>query len=410
MFAGNSENGYWKRNVALFLGGQSLTLIGSSLVQYAIIWYVTLRTGSGVALTAFTVVAILPMFFISPFAGVWADRFNRKTLINISDGAIAIVTLFIAICFIVGYQELWLLWLCAGVRAIGQGVQMPAVNAFLPSIVPQEHYMRINGINNSIQSFSTLISPMLAGVILSFMPITAIFFIDIFTAIAGISILYFFVLSPKKTKEMAEEKNGINYFQDIKAGIKYMLSHRWLVWMLVIFAIYYLCFAPLAFLTTLKVVRDYGGEIWKLTANELVFSIGMILGGLIMSWWGGFKNRMYSMGLSNVLVGLSTILIGIVPNFLSYLIVMGLLGLFFPLLNVPFTSLVQEKIDASFMGRVFSVIGMLSSVLMPLSMVIFGPMSDFISLDILLIFTGAIIVVIAFPFFISSSLRKAGKS
>ncbi|MDR0760453.1 MAG: MFS transporter, partial [Treponema sp.] len=137
----------WKMNTALFLGGQNISLFGSALVQYAITWHITLKTGSGMMLTAFVVTGFLPMFFISPFAGVWADRFNRKYLINIADAVIATMTLIVAICFIAGYEKLWLLLICAGVRSLGQGVQMPAVNAFIPMLVPQEHYTRINGIN-----------------------------------------------------------------------------------------------------------------------------------------------------------------------------------------------------------------------------------------------------------------------
>jgi DHA3 family macrolide efflux protein-like MFS transporter len=143
----------WKRNISFFLTGQAITLFGSLLVQYAITWYITLKTGSGTMLTAFVVTSFLPAFFISPFAGVWADRFNRKFLINMADAAIAVTTLIVAVCFIAGYDKIWLLLTCAGIRSTGQGVQIPAENAFIPMLVPQEHYTRINGINTTIQSF-----------------------------------------------------------------------------------------------------------------------------------------------------------------------------------------------------------------------------------------------------------------
>jgi DHA3 family macrolide efflux protein-like MFS transporter len=403
----NTKNINWKKNAVLFLGGQGITLFGSALVQYAITWYVTLKTGSGSMLTAFVVIGFLPMFFISPFAGVWADRFNRKHLINIADAVIAITTLIVAVSFMAGYEHYWLLWICAGIRSLGQGVQMPAVNAFIPMIVPQEHYARVNGINTTIQSFGNLLAPMLAGVVLSFMSITAVFFIDIITASIGITILFFFVRVSGKTA--SEKHSSIDYFRDIRDGIRYIRNQDWLVKLIIISIIFFMFIAPLAFLTNLKVVRDYGNEVWRLAAHELTFSIGMIAGGALMSAWGGFKNRSYSMGLANILVGLGTIAIGFVPDFWGYIALMGFVGLVFPIFSVAEMSLVQEKIDSAFMGRVFSIFGMFSSVLTPVSMLVFGPMADVVNLNTLLVLSGAVITCLGFPFFASKTMREAGK-
>ena len=169
----------WKINAALFLGGQFLSLFGTALVQYAITWHVTLKTGSGMMLTAVVAAGFMPMFFVSPFAGVWADRFNRKYLINIADAVIAMTTLIVALCFAACYEKFWLLLVCVGVRSIGQGVQTPAVNAFIPMITPKEHYTRVNGVYSSVQSFGNLLAPMLAGTIMSFMQISAVFLVDV---------------------------------------------------------------------------------------------------------------------------------------------------------------------------------------------------------------------------------------
>ena len=228
----------WKINTALFLGGQGISLFGTALVQYAITWYITLKTGSGMMLTAFVVTGFLPMFFISPFAGVWADRFNRKYLINIADTVIAITTLIVALCFMAGYETYWLLLVCAGLRSFGQGVQTPAVNAFIPVIVPQEQYTRINGINSTIQSFGNLLAPMLGGAVLSFMSMTAVFFIDIITAFIGISIVFFFVRVPRQ--EIHEKHNSIDYFRDIRDGLSYIRSQSWLVGLIIVSIIFFL--------------------------------------------------------------------------------------------------------------------------------------------------------------------------
>ncbi len=398
----------WKPNAALFLGAQCLTLFGSALVQFAITWYVTLETGSGAMLTAFVVINALPMFFISPFAGVWADRFNKKYLINIADALIAVTTLFVALCFMFGYKEIWLLWLCAGIRALGQGVQMPAVNSFIPLIVPEEHYARVNGINTTIQSLSNLVAPMLAGLVLGLLSISAVFFIDIITAIIGISVVFFLVKAPVQEHTAAD--SAARYFHDIKEGLLYIRAQKWLIALIVISTLFFLFVAPLAFLTNLKVTRDYGNDVWRLTAHELVFSVGMFLGGVLISVWGGFKNRSYSMGLGNLLIGAGTIAIGLAPHFWAYIVFMGFVGLVFPIYSVVEMSLVQEKVDAAYMGRVFSVFGMLGSVFSPLGMLVFGPLSDIINLNMVLIVSGVVVAALGFPFFLFVLLREAGDS
>ncbi len=140
------ENNIWKRKITLLLTAQTISLFGSSLVQYAIIWYITLSTSSGMMMTISTVCGFLPQIAISIFAGVWVDRYNRKKLIMLADAIIAFVTLLLAISFLMGDENIWLLFVVLLIRSAGTGLQTPAVNAIIPQIVPQDDLMRINGI------------------------------------------------------------------------------------------------------------------------------------------------------------------------------------------------------------------------------------------------------------------------
>ena len=171
----------WKKNIALFLLSQTLSLFGSSLVQYAIMWYITLHTESGSMMTVYIICGFLPTFFLSPFAGVWADRYNRKKLIMLSDSFIAVTTLILAILFLMGQGSILLLLFASVLRAVGSGIQMPAVGAIIPQLVPENQLTRINGINNSIQALTTLVSPMFSGLLFSLTTIEKIFFIDVVT-------------------------------------------------------------------------------------------------------------------------------------------------------------------------------------------------------------------------------------
>lgn len=149
----------WKKNIILFLTSQSISLFGSSLVQYAIIWYITLTTKSGMMMTISTICGFLPQLLISFFGGVWADKHNKKHIIAIADISIAISTFIVAIFIISGIENVWILFVALAIRSFGAGVQTPTVNAIVPDMVPQEKLMKVNGVNATIQSVMLILSP-----------------------------------------------------------------------------------------------------------------------------------------------------------------------------------------------------------------------------------------------------------
>lgn len=167
--------------------------------------------------------------------------------------------------------------------------------------------------------------------------------------------------------------------------------------------------APVAFLTPLQVTRSFGNDVWRLTAIEITFSIGMMLGGIIMTSWGGFKNKVHTMTLSSLVIGVCTFALGMIPVFWIYLIFMGVVGIAMPVFNTPSTVLIQEKVEADFLGRVFGVLGMISSSMMPLGMLLFGPLADIIMIEWLLIGTGLLMFIQGFFLLGNKVLIEAGK-
>lgn len=398
----------WKKDLALFLGGQTISIFGSMLVQYAIMWHITLTAKSGSVQTLYIICGILPTFFISPFAGVWADRWDRKKIILLSDSMIAATTLILAILFMSKGRSLTLLLVASVLRALGQGIQTPAVGAFLPQIVPQESLTKANAASTTIQSAIMLIAPMASGALMTFASIEAIFFIDVVTAAIAISILLFFLKVPPH--ERATQKLELSYFHDLKQGFAYIAGHAYVKSFFIFCALFYFFATPIAFLTPLQVARSFGGDVWRLTAIEIVFSVGMMGGGLLMGTWGGFKNRVRTMALSSFLMGIMTLGLGLVPVFWIYLGLMGLTGVSMPMFNTPATVLLQEKVEAAFMGRVFGVLGMVSSIMMPLGMLIFGPMADRVDIEWLLVGSGAVIALLGFFLVGNSGLMAAGQA
>ncbi|PRR86091.1 enterobactin exporter EntS [Clostridium luticellarii] len=397
----------WKKNTILFLTSQNISLLGSMLVQYAITWYITLKTQSGIMMTISIICGFLPTFFISPFAGVWADRYDRKLLIILSDSLIAVSTFIMAILFIMGYGSIWMLFVVSAVRAIGEGVQMPSVGAFLPAIVPMDKLTRVNGINSSIQSLVTLVSPMLSGVMLTVAAIEAVFFVDVVTAAVAVSIMILFLHVPAHGKALQDQK--LNYLGDMYEGIKYIKNHNFIKTLFIFCAVYFILIAPLAFLTPLQVARSFGNDVWRLTIIEVVYALGMMLGGLIMASWGGLKNKLHTMVLSTFVIAVSTFVLGLIHVFWIYTFMMGIIGLVLPVFNTPFTVLLQQKVEADFLGRVFGVLTMISSSIMPLAMIGYGPAADFIKIEWLLLVTGLLMLVQSFVMLKNKVLFEAGK-
>ena len=398
----------WKKDIVLFIASQTISLLGSSLVQYAIMWHITLNTKSGVMMTIFIICGFLPTFFLSPFAGVWADRYNRKTIIILADLFIAVTTLLMALLFMLGYQSIVLLFVMSAFRAVGTGVQNPAVGAFIPQIVPEDKLTKVNGANGSIQAVITLVSPMIGGGLLTMSTLEAIFLIDVFTAAAAVLTLLLFLKVPAHTK--AQKTQESSYFKDLHEGIVYIWNHSYVKKYFIFCAVFFFMLAPIAFLTPLQVTRSFGSDVWRLTAVEVAFSIGMILGGVVIASWGGFSNRIYTMALASFVTGICTLALGVVPLFWIYLSIMGIVGTTIPLFNTPSTVLLQEKVEADFLGRVFGVLNMIASSMMPLGMLVFGPIADAVKIEWMLIGTGFVMFVQGFFLIGSKDLVEAGRA
>lgn len=396
----------WKKNSAFFIGGQSISLFGSMLVQYAIMWHITLETRSGFVMTLSILAGFIPSLFLSPFAGVWVDRFNRKLIIVLADSFIAITTLITALLFYFGYGSILLLLIVSAFRSLGNAVHTPAVQAFIPELVPEDKLMRVQGLNNGIQSSMMIIAPVLSAALLASFELFVIFFIDTITAILGIFTLITFVHS---TRVVKPHVGKVEYFNDIKLGLNYIKTHHFLVPFFVFTAMVLFFVAPMAFLTPLQTVFNYGPEEWRLSLVEVAFASGMMIGGFSIAAWEGLKNRIHTMALSLVLMGLSSIVLSLTNLFWVYLISMFIIGLSLPYYNSPAYVMIQEKVDNEYLGRVFSVMGMISSSMMPIGMLVFGPLADFIDINSIIIFAGGMMIIITFSILFNKSLIVSGQ-
>lgn len=376
----------WKRNTILFLFSQCITLFGSMIVQMSIIWYVTLKTSSGAWVAAFTICSYLPQFLISFLGGVWADRYSHKKLIILSDSVIMLATFIMFLAMPMISSDVILLSGLLGVsiiRSIGAGVQTPAVNAVIPYLVPAEYLMKYNGINATVQSIVQFASPAIAGVVLSTGTFRSTLLIDILTAFVGIGLLFFLRL-PMKTVS----NEAVSVLADIKAGICYSFSDKTIGKILIVYGLFILLCVPAGFMAALLVSRVYGDTYWYLTATELIGFAGMTLGGILVGLWGGFQSRTKTLAVGLLILSVMTTGMGVSPYFILYLVMMFLYSISLTIVQTSTTTIIQEKANESMQGRVFGLMGAMYSGFLPVGMAIFGPVSDILPLQWIMVGTG----------------------
>jgi DHA3 family macrolide efflux protein-like MFS transporter len=397
-----------ERNITLFLLSQSISMFGTSLVQYAIMWSITLETQSGWMVTLFVLAGFLPTLLLSPLAGVWVDRYSRKTLILCADASIAFCTLLMALLFFMGFEGFEMLFIVTALRALGTAVQTPATLAILPQIVPQEQLTKINGIQSSLQSLNYFIAPALGGAILAWLPLESILLIDVGTAIIGIVVLAFFVkVTDHKTPQKTSEKG---YFDELREALTFIRAQRVLFSLFVYLSLLYFFVAAPVFLTPLQVTRSFGPDVWRLTAVELAFSTGMLLGGVFMAKWGGFKNHVHMMIFSVFFFGIFIIALATTTIFWLYLLWMMIVGFALPLFNTSVTVLLQKRVEENMQGRIFSIYTMISSGMMPLGMLVMGPIADVWKLETILLITGIMVILQSFFMAINKKFILFGKN
>ncbi|WP_396668681.1 MFS transporter [Microbacterium sp. R86528] len=394
---------HWLKKVVLFLSGQTVSLFGSMVVQFAVFWYLTITYQSGWIMMLAAVFGFLPQAVVSIFGGVWADRHNRKFLIMGADSAIALTTLALALIMMTGYDDVWLIYAALAIRSAGAGIQMPAVSALIPQITPKRNLIRVNGINGSIQSAMALLAPAAAGAIYAWASAEAggsaaslipIFFVDVATAVIGVGILAF--IPVPTIRRAADTHTG--YFADLADGVRYVAHHAFVRWVLVLFAIIFVLTVAPSNLTPLMLVRSFpAGEeqdVINLAVLEVAFSVGMMLGGILVASFFAKRSRIGLIVGSSLVFGILAIGLGLSPNIWVFFAFMFLVGLAVPFFATPSMTLLQETVEPERQGRVFGFLGIVMAVAMPLGMVVFGPLADVVSIETLLVASGIITFIV----------------
>ncbi|PIO85720.1 MFS transporter [Pediococcus damnosus] len=384
------ESHNWKRNVGYFLASQNFFLFGSSSVYFAVLWYIALKTSSGTWIMLATMATTLPQILISLWAGIWSDQYSRKKLIIASSSLVTLLTVGTAIIYFFFSRDLWLLLLIAAIRSLGSGIQTPAGNALLPEITPKKELSRINGLNQFISSILLLISPILSGFILGRLGIMFVFVVDLITATTGI-ILMSRVQASQQDQQPHEQVTGLSGIRD---GLQYTFSHRYLRNFMLFTLIAFILVAPSSQLSTLFVKRTFGSAVWRLTLNELLWTMGALLGSFYITMQKRLPHKIKLIAVGFVGSGISFAVMGLPEPFWVYLLFMFFSGICMPIIQATSNILIQENVAKEKMGRVFSILQIVSTGIYPIAMLVYGPLADQVSIRYILIVTGVLLILV----------------
>lgn len=350
----------WKRQFAVLWLGQAVSILTSSISQYALIWDLTARTGSAAVLSLASMAALLPQGVFSLFTGAVADRFDRRKIMALADGAIGLVSLaLVAGGLLLGELPIPVIMAALALRSVGSAFHAPCLQAVTPLIVPRERLSQCAGWSQGVQTLSLLLSPALAAVLFAAVPLSLIIALDALGAAFAISFLLLARLPALRT---GEERAPFRLLDDCRAGYALLRSQGWLWQLCLICGIFSVAVVPVSSLFPLMCMSYFGGTAVSASVVETAYSLGMLSGSLLLGLWGGTRNRMTAMTAALFAMGGCLLAVGwLTPA--AFLAFTGLalgMGLASPFFNSMFTALIQEKVEGGYLGR---VLGLTSAVM-----------------------------------------------
>jgi DHA3 family macrolide efflux protein-like MFS transporter len=381
----------WKKNFLKIYIGQSFSLLSSSAVQFAIIWWITVETGSALALTIASVVGLLPQAIIGLFAGVWIDRYPRKHVMIIADIMVAVSSFILFVLFIFGFESIYIVYLILFLRAMGETFHKPALQAAIPSLVPKAELTKAAGMGQMVNSGTMMLGPMLGALIMSITTLPFAMLLDVLGAFVAV-----LTLSTVKFHDHIKKQHPKqSVLRDMRAGFFAIKANSVLLRLSIPMLISTIIFVPIGTLLPLMVKTFFNGTAWHNGLVQTLFSLGMLISAMIIGITGGMKRQFLMIALSTSLIGFSSIVCGVLPSsffwlFCIIVFIMGCCGMGF---NIPFTAYVQRTIEDEHLGKVLSLITSVMSFAAPVGMFIAGPTSEIIGINNWMILAGFLMIL-----------------
>ena len=368
----------WAKKYYLIFTGQAFSILGSGLVQFALVWYLTQETGSATVLATATLAALLPETLLGPLAGALVDRINRRLVMILADAGVALATIALAILFATGVIQVWHIYAALILRSIGGIFHFSAMNASTAMLVPSDQLQRVSGINQTMRAAINIIAPPTGALVLGLLPIQGVLMIDVGTALLAILPLLFLSIPQPRREMNAEGKHKTSVLQDMKEGFAYIVAWPGVMAVIGMALLANFLLTPTGALMPLLITKHFGLGALQFGLMDSIFAFGMLAGGLTLSIWGGFKKKIWTAMGGVIGIGVGTLLVGLAPAYMFWLALFGMAvaGFMNPIINGPLMAILQASVKPEMQGRVMGVIISLSSLMTPLGLAIAGPFSD----------------------------------
>lgn len=364
----------WLAIIVFIWAGQAVSIITSYAAGYAVVWYVTESTGSAMVLAAMNVSVMLPMGLLSPFGGIVADKHNRKIIMIVADGAVGITSLVAGFLILGGEVSILLLLVVCVARAIGQAFHSPAMMAAMPMLVPDEHLVRINTLDQLLTSIASIGTPAFGIFLYTTLGFSSVMFLDF----AGACVAILGLVLAKVPTVIDPKAADQHVTTNLRDGWRAIARTRGLVLLMGAVAIGMLLFGPLSALCPLMTYDHFGGDGYAASIVEAAFGIGMIVGSVVLMVWGGGKRLAGLIAVAAIMVGTTTAGCGLLPStaFPGFVALMGVLAFACAWFNGPLMTLVQRHVPDDKMGRAMGLFFALTGLAAPIGVALGGVLAE----------------------------------
>lgn len=381
----------WKTPFFSIWSAQAVSMAGSRIAQFALVWWLTEESRSATVLATATLVAILPGIILGPIVGALVDRWERRRVLIAADSLIALISVWLAVLFWRDTVTVGFVYAAMFARGVGEAFHWPAMQASTTLMVPERQLSRVAGMNQTLRGTLSVASPPLGALLMGLLPLHSIMGIDVLTAAIAIAPLFFIAIPQPKTDGSSAGFEP-SVWQDMISGLRYVWNWSGLVIILGIAMIINFIVNPAFSLMPLLVTDHFAGGATELGWLQSAYGVGMILGGLLLSAWGGFRRRVHTSLMGLVIGGLGIMGVGIAPAGELWFALMSLFvaGFMNPLINGPLYAVLQSSVAPEMQGRVFTLISSLSTAMMPISLAVAGPVADAVGIRTWYVAGGAV--------------------
>lgn len=370
----------WRPRFFTIWTGQALSRIGSQVVSFALIWWLTDKTGSEAVLATATLMTLLPPVFLGPVAGALVDRWSRRMVMLVSDASLAVCSGLLAFLFLRGVAAPWHLYAVMLLRAVGDSFHGPSSKASTTLMVPKEHLSRVAGMNQALSGTLRIAAPPLGAILLRLLPMQAIASIDVVTAaFAVVPLLFLAIPEPALS---GQPKRRWALVHETVEGLRYVTTRRALAFIVFSCAATNLTYGPVMAFGPLLVRNVFHGGALELGLVSSASGIGLIAGGLLMAAWGGFRRKLMTSALGWIGVGAGYIAVLTMPDdgVWWYVASKLFIGFMVPLGSAPLDAWYQSHVAPDRQGRLFAVLTSIDQLSMPFGLAVGGLLGGFVPL------------------------------